>query len=264
MRNNRIKWIVTSSCFLLCASMFLGGCSLPALSKRTLVLTTTPSPTPEPTETIPPTATPTPSPSSTPTPAPRQIGSVSGSAGFVYVTNDTAQRLREIHLQVQDSGDWGRNLIPSDSSIRGGERFRLFYPAAPEGYSQVWNMQVGTDDGSLYSIYTVNFTDMETASLKRDSDGALFLSYMSLAEQTEKNTRDTSWTEYSSGYTEDWEYYDYTDSSQSDSSSSDSAAASTDSASDSSSSDTEASIDSELDYDDSSSEEEWDYILEEE
>ena len=178
------------------------------------------------------------------------------------MTNETAQRLREIHLQLQDSDEWSRNLIPSDSSIRGGERFRLYYPAAGEGYSNVWNMQVRTDDSSLYSIYTVNFTDMESANLLRDSDGALYLTYMSLSEQAEKNTRDTSWTDYSSGYTADWDYYDYEDNSYSDSGSADSASATSDSSSDSSSTDGEASIDSELDYDDSSSEDEWDYILE--
>ncbi|MBR2766384.1 MAG: hypothetical protein IKE03_10445, partial [Blautia sp.] len=225
MRNNICKWIVTNLCFLLCTGIVFGGCSLPSLSRKTLVMTATPSPTPEPAPTIAPTATPTPSPTATPTPAPRQIGSVSGSAGFVYVTNETAQRQREIHLQLQDSDEWSRNLIPSDSSIRGGERFRLYYPAAGEGYSNVWNMQVRTDDSSLYSIYTVNFTDMETANLLRDSDGALYLTYMSLSEQAEKNTRDTSWTDYSSGNTDDWDYYDYEDNSYSDSGSADSASA---------------------------------------
>ncbi len=277
MRNIKFNHIIMYLCLLTGVCLCFGGCSLPALPKKSLVLTTTPSPTPEPVITTPPTDAPTPTPSPTPTPAPRQIGSASGSGGFIYMTNDAAQRLREIHLQLQDSGEWGRNLIPADSSIRGGERVRLFYPAAVEGYSPLYNMQVLTEDGSLYSIYSVNFTDMETASLKRDGDGALYLSYMSLSEHSEKNTRDTSWTEYSNGDSDDWDYYydDYDDWSESGSHSSGSESSSSGSSSDSSSPDSgssdsgssdsgssDDSIESELDFDES--DEEWDYILEEE
>ena len=275
-RDNKKKPI----CLLLLLStgmvLTLSGCRLPLFKEKglpSLTFTATPSPTAAPVITEIPVATPTLSPRPTITPAPRQIGSKKGSAGFIHITNQTGQRIREITIRAAEIGEWSRNLIPAESSIRGGEGFRLFYPSV-EGVSGSnginYDLQLKTYDGSLYCIFGVPVYDMSSADLRRDSDGALYLSYMSLSEQTEKNTRNTSWTEYS-GY-EDWDYVyddygdeDWEDSgSTSGSSGNNSSNNSGNNTSDSSDSEKNNgdSIENELDYDDSS-EEEWDYILEE-
>lgn len=177
-----------------------------------------PAPTLAPTSTPAPTLTPTPLPSPTPTPAPRIVGRKTAGAKSIYINNHTDKQFRQLYLQTAGSGDWGQNLLQPESSIRAAERFQMYYTPQPEeGVS--YNMRLVDSAGMTYEIYSVELSDMESASLKIDQEtGAAYLTYMSIASKNEKNTKNNSYAGYG-GYegsdsggldeSQEWEVYYY-------------------------------------------------------
>ena len=184
----------------------LAGCG----SSGTVVeVTPTPAATPTPTE-VPVTVTPVP----TSTPAPKVIGVKTTDAKFVYLTNSLSSDLREIYLMTSGGEDWGKNLIPSESSVKGAEQVQMYYTPSTESTdsedtsedstedstedtsstsTELYDMKIVTSDGNTYEIYSIDLGDMEKASLTMDTDSeTAYLRYMSLSEKKEKDTRDNS------------------------------------------------------------------------
>lgn len=188
----------------------------------TPVLAVTATPTPVP-------ATPTPMP--TATSAPRMIGTKTAGSKFIYLTNNTEGRIRGLYIKSSDSGEWGKNLITGESSVKAAEQVRMYYQSQ-SGEDVTYDMRFVDANSNTYEIYNVKLFDMERASLKKDSDqGIYYLTYMSLSSKSEKDTKDNYTSSYDSGNDVDdddsdvpIQYYDNpgTDNSDSDDSSDDS------------------------------------------
>ena len=167
--------------------------------------------TPTPEATAAPTAVPiTVTPVPTSTPAPKVIGVKTTDAKFVYLTNSLSSDLREIYLMTSGGEDWGKNLIPSESSVKGAEQVQMYYTPSTESTdsedtsedstedtsstsTELYDMKIVTSDGNTYEIYSIDLGDMEKASLTMDTDlETAYLRYMSLSEKKEKDTRDNS------------------------------------------------------------------------
>lgn len=171
----------------LLALLACSGCRLKLEMPELIKATPTPAPTPAPTATPLPTA---PAPTATMTPAPRQIGSKTGSAGRVQFTNSTGKRFRQVYLQAQGGEGWGRNLLPSESSIHVNENFVLYYPQAGGG---LFNFLFQDEKGVQFELRSIPVTDMSAATLEYDkAEGDVYLLYQSLSDQTQKDTRKTS------------------------------------------------------------------------
>ena len=242
-------------------------------SKAVVEVTPTPAATPTPTE-VPVTVTPVP----TSTPAPKVIGVKTSQAKYIYLTNGLQDDLREIYLMTSGGDDWGKNLIPSESSVKASEQVQMFYTPDSASVSSdstdestetktVYDMKVVTAKGDAYQIYSIDLSDMEKASLAYDEESSTaYLTYTSLADKSEKDTKGNSQQTASSDVSDDSDtesyssddssYYDnsYDDSSSDDSSSDDSSY--DDSSYDSGSSDSgsydDGSYDDSEDYDDGS------------
>lgn len=160
--------------------------------------TATPAPTAAPTA-VPATATPVP----TSTPAPRTVGQKTSDSKFVYVTNQTNKELREIYLRTSGTEDWGKSLVASESSIKASEQMQMFYAAGTA--DSAYDMKLVDKEGGAYEIYSIPFTDMEKAVLFLE-DTTAYLTYTSLADNTQKDTRSSGSTDSSDDSSE--EYYD--------------------------------------------------------
>lgn len=151
-----------------------------------------PTPTPAPTATPAPTSTPTPAPTPTVTPAPKMIGKKTSEAKFIYLSNNTDKQFRKLYLRVSGNEDWGNSLIPSESSVHASEKVRMYYtPQTGEGVT--YDMRLTDENGNTYEIDGADLSDMETASLRLDTDqGIVYLTYVSKSSNSEKNTKDSS------------------------------------------------------------------------
>ena len=180
----------------------LAGCG----SKGSVVeVTPTPAATPTPTE-VPVTVTPVP----TSTPAPKVIGVKTSQAKYIYLTNSLQNDIREIYLMTSGGEDWGKNLIPSESSVKAAEQVQMYYTADSSSASDsseestdsttdtssasaLYDMKIVTASGDAYQIYSVNLGDMEKATLAYDEESSVaYLRYMSLSEKKEKDTKENS------------------------------------------------------------------------
>lgn len=133
---------------------------------------------------IPPRVTVTPIPTSTP--APRLIGTKTTTSQYVYMTNNTAYPLREIYLRkTTDGTSWGKNIIPSDTTIKVGENVQMFYSPQPTD-DPYYDMKVVDRVGNSYAIYGIDFSDMNSSSLR--IEGAPYLKYISLQTGSEAQT----------------------------------------------------------------------------
>ena len=216
------------------------------------VVEVTPTPMATPTPTVMPiTATPLP----TSTPAPKMIGNKTAQAKFLYLTNNLQNDIREFYLRVSgdDEGDWGNNLLSAETAFKAAEQVQMYYNGSSSDMSGQtdtenstetsesslkYDMKLVTADGSSYEIYSVDFGDMEKATLLLDQDGSsVYLRYMSLSTKKEADTRGNS-VESSDENSDD------SSSTSSDDASSDSSTSSYDTSSDSSTSDYDTSSDS--------------------
>ncbi|MDY5664611.1 MAG: hypothetical protein SPF46_09160, partial [Blautia sp.] len=105
MRYKRIMMILAVS-----LSLVMAGCGSNQIQVE---ITPTPAATPTPT---PAPATPTPTPLPTATPAPRLIGTKTADSKCIYLTNNTQKVLRRLYVKVSGAEDWGKSLIPNESS----------------------------------------------------------------------------------------------------------------------------------------------------
>ena len=139
------------------------------------------TPAPKPTA-IPPSVTVTPIPTSTP--APRMLGTKTIDANFIFLTNNTENAIRQFYLRDNyTGGDWGKNLLPSETMIRTGETVQLFYPSKTDNDS-IYDIKVVDRVGNSYAIYAINFSDMTNAALRVQYNTA-YISYMSLSSNKE-------------------------------------------------------------------------------
>lgn len=149
-------------------------------SKKTAAEVT---PTPVPTATpVPVTATPTPMP--TPTSAPKLIGKKTDTAKYITLINKTGVALREVYIQDPDTGEWGNNLVPADSSVRDKEQVEMYYEPLETGS---YNLKIITEKAETFEMDSVELEDMDQASLYIE-DGNAFLKYMSLSTKSETTT----------------------------------------------------------------------------
>lgn len=163
------------------AALSAAGCG--SSSKDTVEVTPTPVPTAAPTST-PATASPLP----TSTPAPKLIGVKTSTAKFVYLSNSTKGEVREIYLRAAGGSEWGKNLVPAESTIKAAEQVQMYY--TPESATDaIYDMKIVDGDGNAYEIYSVELGDMESAKLMIDN-GSAYLTYMSLSEKSEKSTQE--------------------------------------------------------------------------
>ena len=162
--------------------------------------------TPTPTV-VPATVTPLP----TSTPAPKMIGTKTAQAKFIYLSNSLQSDIRELYLRTSgnEDGDWGKNLISMESSIKAAEQVQMYYggetsssttesgdssESTSDSTSANYDMKLVTADGNSYEIYSVNFGDMEKASLMLDdSTSSVYLRYMSLSTKKETDTEEIQW-----------------------------------------------------------------------
>lgn len=143
--------------------------------------------TPTPVPTAVPTAAPvTASPLPTSTPAPKLIGVKTSTAKFVYITNSTKGEIREIYLRAAGGEEWGKNLVPAESTIKDAEQVQMYY-TPDSATNAVYDMKIVDGDGNAYEIYTVELGDMEKAKILIDS-GEAYLTYTSLSDKSEKST----------------------------------------------------------------------------
>lgn len=173
-------------------ALTLAGCG----GKGGELIEVTPTPMATPTPTVVP-ATVTPLPTSTP--APKMIGTKTAQAKFIYLSNSLQSDIRELYLRTSgnEDGDWGKNLISMESSIKAAEQVQMYYggetsssttesgdssESTSDSTSANYDMKLVTADGNSYEIYSVNFGDMEKASLMLDdSTSSVYLRYMSLS-----------------------------------------------------------------------------------
>lgn len=205
------------------------------------------TPTPVPAVTATPTPVPaTPTPLPTATPAPRMIGTKTAASKFIYLTNNTESRIQGLYLKASGNDDWGKSLISKESSVKSTEQVRMYYQPQ-SGEDVTYDMRFVDISGNTYEVYSVDLSDMERASLKKDSDqGIYYLTYMSLSTKNEKDTKDNYTSSYGSDSGDDSDveiqYYDDSDSG--------------DSYTDDSNYD-DTSDDSDYDYDDDSDEDDY-------
>lgn len=181
----------------------LAGCGF---SDSVAEVTPTPAATPTPTE-VPVTVTPVP----TSTPAPKVIGVKTSQAKYIYLTNKLQDNIREIYLMKSGGEEWGKNLIPSESMVKAAEQVQMFYTADSTSTENVsdssesteesadtttavlYDMKIVTAKGDAYQIYSIDLGDMEKADLSYDEEiSSAYLSYTSLSDKSEKNTKDNS------------------------------------------------------------------------
>lgn len=243
---NRSKYIAVAAAAAMALTM--AGCGFSGGD----VVEVTPTPMATPTPTVMPiTATPLP----TSTPAPKMIGNKTAQAKFIYLTNNLQNDIREFYLRVSgdDEGDWGNNLLSAETAFKAAEQVQMYYNGSSSDMSGQtdtenstetsesslkYDMKLVTADGSSYEIYSVDFGDMEKATLLLDQDGSsVYLRYMSLSTKKEADTRGNS-VESSDENSDD------SSSTSSDDASSDSSTSSYDTSSDSSTSDYDTSSDS--------------------
>lgn len=152
-------------------ALTLAGCG----GKGGELIEVTPTPMATPTPTVVP-ATVTPLPTSTP--APKMIGTKTAQAKFIYLSNSLQSDIRELYLRTSgnEDGDWGKNLISMESSIKAAEQVQMYYggetsssttesgdssESTSDSTSANYDMKLVTADGNSYEIYSVNFGDME-------------------------------------------------------------------------------------------------------
>ena len=236
-------------------------------SKPVVEVTPTPAATPTPTE-VPVTVTPVP----TSTPAPKVIGVKTSQAKYIYMTNKLEDDIREIYLMTSGGDDWGKNLIPAEASVKASEQVQMFYTPDDTAVSSdstdestdtttitVYDMKIVTAKGDVYQIYSIDLGDMEKASLAYDEESSTaYLTYTSLADKSEKDTKGNSQQTASSDESDDSDTETYSSDDSSDDSSYDSGSSdsssydnSSDDSSDDSSYDSSSSDNS--GYDDGSS-----------
>ena len=181
-------------------------------SKPVVEVTPTPAATPTPTE-VPVTVTPVP----TSTPAPKVIGVKTSQAKYIYMTNGLQDDLREIYLMTSGGDDWGKNLIPAEASVKASEQVQMFYTPDDTAVSSdstdestdtttttVYDMKIVTAKGDVYQIYSIDLSDMEKASLAYDEESSTaYLTYTSLADKSEKDTKGNSQQTASSDESDD-------------------------------------------------------------
>ena len=275
---NRSKYIAVAAAAAMALTM--AGCGFSG--DEVVEVTPTPMATPTPTV-ISITATPLP----TSTPAPKMIGKKTAQAKFIYLTNNLQNDIRELYLRVSgdDEGDWGNNLLSAETAFKAAEQVQMYYNGSSSDMSGQtdtenstetsesslkYDMKLVTADGSSYEIYSVDFGDMEKATLLLDQDGSsVYLRYMSLStkkeadtrgnsvESSEKNSDDSSTSRYDASSDSSTSNYDTSSDSSTSGydTSSDSSDSSYDTSSDDSSSDDGSSDDSSSDdgdYDDGS------------
>lgn len=183
------------------------------------------------------------------------IGKKTAQAKFIYLTNNLQNDIRELYLRVSgdDEGDWGNNLLSAETAFKAAEQVQMYYNGSSSDMSGQtdtenstetsesslkYDMKLVTADGSSYEIYSVDFGDMEKATLLLDQDSSsVYLRYMSLSTKKEADTRGNS-VESSEKNSDD------SSSTSSDDASSDSSTSSYDTSSDSSTSDYDTSSDS--------------------
>ena len=201
MRKRKISFLLASMIAL--TSMLATGCSEADIENKLMRQTPTPAPTLEaavptgdpdlveavrdpisPAPTIP-ESTPTPAPTSTP--APRMIGTKTPQSKYVFLTNAIDNPLREIYMCPFGFMDWGKNLIPSETTIKPGERVQMFYDEAGGSSDGLFNMKFVDKAGNAYGVYAVELGDMESASLQLIQKLG-FLFYVSLRTGKETNT----------------------------------------------------------------------------
>lgn len=101
------------------------------------------------------------------------------TAKFVYITNSTKGEIREIYLRAAGGEEWGKNLVPAESTIKDAEQVQMYY-TPDSATNAVYDMKIVDGDGNAYEIYTVELGDMEKAKLLIDS-GEAYLTYTSLS-----------------------------------------------------------------------------------
>ena len=198
---NKSKYIAVAAAAAMALTM--AGCGFSGGD----VVEVTPTPMATPTPTVMPiTATPLP----TSTPAPKMIGNKTAQAKFIYLTNNLQNDIREFYLRVSgdDEGDWGNNLLSAETAFKAAEQVQMYYNGSSSDMSGQtdtenstetsesslkYDMKLVTADGSSYEIYSVDFGDMEKATLLLDQDGSsVYLRYMSLSTKKEADTRGNS------------------------------------------------------------------------
>lgn len=184
---NRSKYIAVAAAAAMALTM--AGCGFSG--GDVVEVTPTPMATPTPTV-ISITATPLP----TSTPAPKMIGKKTAQAKFIYLTNNLQNDIRELYLRVSgdDEGDWGNNLLSAETAFKAAEQVQMYYNGSSSDMSGQtdtenstetsesslkYDMKLVTADGSSYEIYSVDFGDMEKATLLLDQDSSsVYLRYM--------------------------------------------------------------------------------------
>ena len=105
------------------AALSAAGCG--SSSKDTVEVTPTPVPTAAPTS----------------TPAPKLIGVKTSTAKFVYLSNSTKGEVREIYLRAAGGSEWGKNLVPAESTIKAAEQVQMYY--TPESATDaIYDMKI--------------------------------------------------------------------------------------------------------------------------
>ena len=139
----------------------------------------------------------------TPTQAVKMIGIKTKDAKMVYLTNGTKAELRGIYLKGTEEEEWGRNLVPAESSVKAGEQVRMYYIPLSAEEEGSYDLKIVTEEGSIYELLGISMEDMERASLKLDEEKDLLsLRYMSLRQKKEVIT---SGSDSADSQDEDWE-----------------------------------------------------------
>ena len=188
------------------AVLVLGFSGCGKETQRASDVAVTPQPTAGPTVAA--TATPTPTPAPTATPAPRLIGVKTDTAKKVLLTNNTNKEIREFYLKASYDEDWGKNLVPAESSIKASEQVQMYYTPVSGGSTEdssdgtektktaksVFDIRLADGDGNTWEIYGAELSDMEKATIRIQEEDA-YLTYMSISEKKQKDTRNNTASE---------------------------------------------------------------------
>ena len=175
----------------------------------TAVVTSTPTPAPVVTEA--PAAAPV---VPTSTPVPNLIGTKTSQGKYIYLTNNNDKPLREIYLRESGTEDWGKNLIPGESTVKQSETVQMYYAASGSDPSTL-DVKVVDKSGNSFAMYGIDFTDIESASFRVQEETG-YLSWMSVTSHNEviSDWNETLALDYSGEYgsdESDMESEDYSD-----------------------------------------------------
>ncbi|MDO5338233.1 MAG: hypothetical protein Q4E89_12485 [Eubacteriales bacterium] len=178
MKVKYVGWI-----FLAASTVLASGCGL----KKTQEFSPTPTPAVTAAPTVPPA---TPTPIASPTPVPKAIGTKTDTTVTIPVVNEIPNEITEIYMRVTGTEDWTDNLL-NGTTLAANESAELYYTAAPEGSTGLFDIQLIGADQTIYNTVDLELSDMSSMTFYVDETNEAWVKYNSISQGTEVDYKET-------------------------------------------------------------------------